>query len=176
MALNIIKTSDGSAIDATSKADKAHSTKSHKDHKGKTYLPRKVVERIITMAATGYAPFEIIEGIQAEYGITLKPYTVSYYDPRNAVGEKMKQEWKDLFFRLHREYVSHLENVSMAHARTRVDRLESIYNKAIKEGNLKAATNAIKESRIEMVEYKRADHSATGGTKDEARDGAKNDE
>ena len=144
--------------------------------KQNAHLPRKVSERILTLLGIGYAPREVVAEIKAEFDIDLKPWHVTYRDPRNVASKDLKQADRDFFYRVHREYISRLENSSGAHARTRVDRLEKIYDAAMAEGNLKAATNALKELRLELLEFKRApdagaaSSSAAGSTATEKGD------
>lgn len=157
MGLKISKIGDGDGI---TPSPETNSIKK----KYNAPLPVKVVERILTALAIGAAPREVIATIKEEFGIELKPWHVTYYDPRNVASKGLKQQHKDLFYKLHREYISRLENVTIAHARARLDRLDKIYDKAMAEGNLKAATNALKESRIEMVEYTRKDTTAPTST------------
>lgn len=164
MAVKIVKTGAGEGLEpSTSDSNKTTKANASANTSTKSNMtpPRKVVESILTRLACGDGPREVMAGIKEEFDITLKPWHVSYYDPRNATSKGLKQEHKDLFYRLHREYISHMENVTIAHARARLDRLDRIYDKAMAEGNLKAATNAIKESRIEMVEYTRKDTPPT---------------
>jgi hypothetical protein len=153
MGLKINKVDEKGDLISTS----SQSTPQTKQSKGKRTLPRSCPESIVMYLATGYSPSEIRTLIKDEFGIEVSGGVISYYDPRHIAGAKLKQDLKDLFYSTHRKFIENLQDIPIAHAATRLRYLNAVVNKGFDSGDYKSIVNAVKESRIEMVEYQRAD-------------------
>jgi len=173
MAIKIVKSAETG--DNASPVELSKPVKPAK--KVKRSLPVGAPERIVMYLATGYSSAQIQEMLKDEYGIDVSPSLVSYYDPRNPVAsKKLKQEYKALFWASHRRFIERLEEIPMAHAATRLKRLEEVFNKCVKAGDRKSAINCVKESRIDMVEYRRAPDAGAAQSKPDTAPKGKDNE
>ena len=101
---------------------------------------------IITSLAQFNAPSETQRLFSEQYGIEIGVSSLGRYDPTKADGQQMKQELKDLFFKVRAEYMENEAIIPIAHRFVRLLRLEKEYHNAdLVETRLKVLEQAAKE-------------------------------
>lgn len=97
---------------------------------------------LIVMIAERRTNTEIMRYFKDEYGIAVSTNSISGY--------RKSDKWRPLIKTIEDKYLADLGSVAGTHKRVRMERLDQIYETAIRKDKLKEAITAIEKQRVEI--------------------------
>lgn len=121
------------------------------------YLPwPSELKLFIVRALACYdAPTEVVRQVAEQFNIKVTRSSVQRYDPTTVAGQTLSAELKALFDSTRKNFLEHLEAVPLAHRTVRLRKLQSVYDEAMANNNLKVAVAALTAAQRETadIEY-----------------------
>lgn len=107
---------------------------------------------IVTRLACFESPSEVAEAVRERFGIEVPRQQVYGYDAAAAeqTGRRIAQHWRELFWETRRRYLSDMASVGVANKVYRLRRLDEMFRKAERMGNLRLAAALLEQAAKEV--------------------------
>jgi hypothetical protein len=116
---------------------------------------------IVQSLACFMTPTEVVEMLQANFGVKLSRQQVSYYDPtvKQSRG-RLNPEWIELFEQTRADFVNEVSQVAISHRAYRLMQLDRICRTAYRQGNYVVAMKALEQAAKECGGFYESNKSA----------------
>lgn len=91
-------------------------------------------EHIVQELARFRTPSQVVESVQAEFGVAVTPSQVQSYDPTKVSGRKLSKKWRAVFESTRERFLEDVAAVPLAHRGYRLQQLQELYEKAMQMG------------------------------------------
>lgn len=100
---------------------------------------------IVTALACFVKPSEIRKELASAWNLDVSLQLLSCYDPTTRAGLKLREEFRQHFYRARNEYLARCRSYGVASQAMRLARLDEIFNRFMASGNLMAAKDVLKQ-------------------------------
>lgn len=118
--------------------------------KGEPKLTDAARAFVVQQLAMFDKPSVVVACVKQEFGITLSPQAVEFYDPTKRAGAKLHERWKVLFEETRKAFLSDTAEVGISHKVVRLRALDRMSAQAEKQGNLQLAASLHEQAAKEM--------------------------
>lgn len=94
-------------------------------------------------------PMQVVRAVQDRYAIKLERNTIQIFDPLSAKGRQLGKKRKALFAEVRERFLKDLEEIPIAHRVVRLQQLQSHYDKAADDGNVRLALDVLEKAAKE---------------------------
>jgi hypothetical protein len=95
---------------------------------------------------------EVVDELADVFGIKVDRRQVHYYDP-SAPASKTPKKWRAIFDATRVEWLNATANVGIAHERYRLERLQDLYDRASRMGNVPLCLQVLEQASKEVGGY-----------------------
>jgi hypothetical protein len=116
---------------------------------------------IIIQLARFFTPTEIMEMLQADFGVKISRAAVSHYDPTLQQSRgSLKPEFIELFEQTRADFINEVSQVAISHRAYRLRQLDRICRTAYQQGNYVLAMQALEQAAKECGGFYERNKSA----------------
>jgi hypothetical protein len=130
-------------------------------------LPPKVKLFIVERVAAFEPPSAVVQAVQDEFGLRVRPQLVETYDPTKTSSRGLGKRWRDLFHAKRAEYIADIDRIGIRHRANRLRALDRVAREAEAAKNrplvLQAVEMAAKEVGDVFTNRRATEMTGAGG-------------
>ena len=118
--------------------------------KGEPKLTDDARAFVVQQLAMYDPPSVVAKAVKEEFGVTVNPQAVEFYDPTKRAGAKLSEKWRTLFCETRKAFLADTAEIGISHRVVRLRALQRMAQVAEKQGNLTLAASLLEQAAKEM--------------------------
>lgn len=118
--------------------------------KGEPKLTDDARAFVVQQLAMWDPPSVVAAAVRQEFGITITPQSLEFYDPTKRAGAKLHEKWQNLFRETREAFLKDTAEIGISHRVVRLRALQRMAGVAEKQGNLTLAASLYEQAAKEM--------------------------
>jgi hypothetical protein len=94
-------------------------------------------------------PMQVVRAVEHRFGIKLERNRIQIFDPESAKGKTLGKKRKALFAEVRQRFLKELEEIPIASKMVRLQQLQTHYEKAADDGNVRLALDVLEKAAKE---------------------------
>lgn len=118
--------------------------------KGEPKLTEDARAFVVQQLAMYDPPSVVAKAVRDEFGVTIAPQSLEFYDPTKRAGAKLSEKWKALFRETREAFLKDTAEIGISHRVVRLRALQRMAQVAEKQGNLQLTASLLEQAAKEM--------------------------